>query len=767
MNLSSETPETLSRQAQAAYESGRLAEARALYARLCEQREHDVHAWHMLGAVHGMLGDFAEAERCCRRVIALKPDAYGAYMNLGQALAAQGLLTDACNVYEQALQLKPGDARMFSLLGGLSLRDGRADAAEQYFRQALALDPDDPETEGNLGIALRAQGKHAESAIHLDRAVKGRPDNADVRFHYAATCAALGDFSAAITACMEVLRLQPGHFDACLLLARARERAGRIDEALQSYERAIRMDPNRIEARLALGRALHAKGRWQEALDLCRQTLAVDPANIQAHVDMAITCYALRRPEDAQICCARVLQLDAGNAAAHNLLGLIHLDRGDTAGAEKYFTQAAELDPRAAETWCNLGFLATRQLQFDTALAHYRKALAIAPDNLDALGGEAALLERRGDVEQAYARIRPWVDTGTNHPHLLVTFAQISPRFHREREAVGMLERALQNPALNLNQRLDLHFALGKLYDRLGEYDAAFDHYRRGNELRPGTFDAAKFAYIVDQIIEAYSEEFLARAPRASNASPLPIFIIGMSRSGTSLVEQILASHPAVHGAGELLHVREISASLMTRIGVGLSLPQAMEQLTSAMLDELAQPHLERLHRMSPDALRVTDKMPSNYLSLGLIALLFPGARIIHTKRDPMDSCLSCYFQNFTGGHDYTLRLSDLGAYYVQYSRLMAHWRKVLRMPLLEIQYEDMVNDMERHVRALVDFCGLPWDDRCLRFHENKRQVRTASYDQVREPVYSRSVGRWRHYEKHLGPLIEALGVFAGPPDLI
>jgi tetratricopeptide (TPR) repeat protein len=457
--------------------------------------------------------------------------------------------------------------------------------------------------------------------------------------------------------------------------------------------------------------------------------------------------------------------MDGDNAQAHNMLGLIHLERGDDASAEKYFIKAVEIDPRAVEPHCNLGFLATRRLRFDAAMAHYRNALALAPDHLDALAGEAALLERQGDVEQAYARVRAWVDQGTTHPHLLVTFAQISPKVRRERDAVQLMERALLRPGLNLNQRIDLHFGLGKLYDRLGEYDAAFDHYRRGNEIRPGEFDAARFALIVDQIIEAYSEAFLARAPHASNDSPAPVFIVGMSRSGTSLVEQILASHPSVHGAGELLHIREISASLMARIGMGLSVPQAMERVTSAILDELAQPHLDRLHQMSSGALRVTDKMPSNHLSLGLIALLFPGARIIHTKRHPLDSCLSCYFQNFTGGHDYTLKLSDLGAYYVQYQRLMAHWRKVLRLPLLEIQYEDMVTDMERHARTLVEFCGLPWDHRCLRFYENKRTVKTASYDQVREPIYSRSTGRWRHYEKHLGPLIEALGVFAGPPD--
>jgi hypothetical protein len=245
--------------------------------------------------------------------------------------------------------------------------------------------------------------------------------------------------------------------------------------------------------------------------------------------------------------------------------------------------------------------------------------------------------------------------------------------------------------------------------------------------------------------------------PRARVQSDRPIFIVGMVRSGTSLVEQILASHPAVYGAGELPDVTEITRALPGLLGTDDRYPEFLPILNQEAVDSMACRYLDRLNQIAPGAMRVTDKMPGNFMYLGLIELLFPGARIIHCMRDPVDTCLSAYFQDFSNNHPYAYDLSNLGAFYRGYLKLMAHWRKVLHLPLLEVRYEDLVADQERISRTLIEFCGLEWDSRCMQFHDSRRFVETASHDQVNRPLCHHSIARWKNYERHLAPLLAEL----------
>ena len=245
--------------------------------------------------------------------------------------------------------------------------------------------------------------------------------------------------------------------------------------------------------------------------------------------------------------------------------------------------------------------------------------------------------------------------------------------------------------------------------------------------------------------------------PRSANRSKLPVFIVGMPRSGTSLVEQILASHPQVCGAGELEDAHGMTVTLATMLGGKIAYPACLTSAKRRHLDELAQRYLAKLSKFSRTAMRVTDKMPHNFMALGLIELLFPGAHIIHCKRDPVDTCLSIYGLEFNTNHPYADNLEHLGAYYLEYLRLMEHWKTVLSVPILEVQYEELVADQEGVSRQMVEFCGLPWDVRCLNFHQAERVVTTHSYDQVRRPIYKQSVARWKNYESHLAPLIAAL----------
>lgn len=321
-------------------------------------------------------------------------------------------------------------------------------------------------------------------------------------------------------------------------------------------------------------------------------------------------------------------------------------------------------------------------------------------------------------------------------------------------------ERLLQREDSPPRDTAALHFALGKMRDDCGQYDLAFDHYAAANALKRELvrFDREQHARYVDSLIGTFSQEFIrAKAGTLSVDDELPIFIVGMPRSGTTLVEQIIASHPSVKAGGELPGLRRVVRSLATQGADDISYPACVASLNAAAAHQLARGYLGKLPARTNGEIRVTDKMPSNFLHAGLIAILFSKARIIHCRRDPMDVCLSIFFQPFSRAHPYAFDLGDLGHYYRHYERLMSHWRAVLGERLFEVQYADLVDDPQSVSRRLIDRCGLEWNDQCLQFDRNEGAVRTASQWQVRQPIYKTSLQRWKHYERHLSPLVEAL----------
>ena len=306
-----------------------------------------------------------------------------------------------------------------------------------------------------------------------------------------------------------------------------------------------------------------------------------------------------------------------------------------------------------------------------------------------------------------------------------------------------------------VDDRTALHFALAETLDGRGAAERAFDHAAAGNQLRQGrlrdqghVFDAPGHDRLVDQIARMFDADFFAARQDFGDGSELPVFVVGMPRSGTTLVEQIAASHPAVFGAGERDDIGAIA---------GAHFPKRATELDAMSAGDLAQAHLERIRGPAGAALRMTDKTPVNFLYLGLIAVLFPGARVIHFRRAARDVCLSCYFQNFAAGLPWTTDLKDLGGYHRAYRRIMDHWRRVLPLAMLDVDYEDLVAAPDKGSRRIIDFLGLPWDDACLAFHNSRRTVRSAANWQVRRPVYATSVGRWKAYEPWLEPLLDAL----------
>jgi tetratricopeptide (TPR) repeat protein len=396
-----------------------------------------------------------------------------------------------------------------------------------------------------------------------------------------------------------------------------------------------------------------------------------------------------------------------------------------------------------------------RDGRFEEAIGLLDRAIGMRPDDAVLRAAKAGVLQMAGDHEGAYEAIGPVLASG--HVAAALALGRLAPKVRREGEAISLLRSAAAREDVAPLVRADALFALGHLLDGTGETDAAFEAFSRANALRGARFGADAHSQSVNEAVRSWTRERLARLPLPPVKTERPVFIVGMPRSGTSLVEQILSAIPGLHGAGELNDIGRAVHALGGPQPSGIAFLRTPERVTRAAVERIEREYMDTLRRLAPSATRVTDKMPTNFLHLGLIAAAFPRARVIHCIRDPLDTCWSCYTQNFSGALGFAYDLTHLGRFLRDYQRLMAHWKSIVRLPILDVVYEDLVRDVEGWSRRLVDFVGLEWSDACLRYYESGRHTRTASSDQVRRPVYTSSVGRWRKYEKHLGPLKAAL----------
>jgi len=587
----------------------------------------------------------------------------------------------------------------------------------------------------------------------LEQVCASAPDDCGSWLLLSAVYGQGGNFAGVIDCCNRVLAVEPHNGHAFHYLAGAHAALGHQPEALEAYQRAAALVPDDPVIRHNVGMALCRAGLPAEAETQLRDALRLAPNSAEVHYGLAGVLTALARYDEAKVHYQRATVLDPQMLDAHCQLGDLLANTGMPAEAVEYYRKALGYHPSAVELYYGLANALRYLGRLDEALRCYEEALRIRPDDPRGLSGAADIYERRDEPEEALRLVRSMVARGTADGGGADVYLRICRRYHCCDEAIALAERLFARGTLNEGMKRTLHHGLGKLYDKLGRYDEAFRHFEQGNALTHVAYDGAVYTDQVDSLIAAFCREAMANMARGSNLSQRPVFIVGMPRSGTSLVEQILASHPMVFGAGELNLIPSLVRSLPATL-----YPQCMESVTQETLDRLATQYLGRLREINPDADRVTDKMPGNFFHLGLIAIMLPGARVIHCMRDSLDTCLSIYFQVFNYSHSYATDLAHIGAYYKEYRRMMAHWQSVLDVPIFDVRYEELVADQERVSRELVAFCGLEWDARCLQFHTSERVVATASFDQVRKPVYRSSVRRWKNYERHLGPLLEALG---------
>jgi tetratricopeptide (TPR) repeat protein len=496
-------------------------------------------------------------------------------------------------------------------------------------------------------------------------------------------------------------------------------------------------------------------------LDQLRQTHPRDPEVFNL---IGGVLAELDRPAEAEAAFRRAIALKPDYAAASNNLANVLLDRGDRElfrEAEKLYRGAIRSSPALVAAHQGLGTCLQSLGDYRGAIEAYQSALQLQPGQPAALAGMALALDRLGRVTEAAEVLAHRGADQMQDPNLLVAVGEIALHTKKERAALEEIESALGPPQgvlLKPYEQTSLRFLAGRLSDRLGEYDRAFEHFSIANALSTVPYDIERTIRDLKRIEEVFSSAAQVSRPRSSNRSKVPVFIVGLPRSGTTLIEQILASHPLVHGAGELDTLAQTKVMLQRESRSARVFPEVVDDVPRRGLDTIARHYLDQLERYAMGRARVTDKMPHNFELLGLVDLLFPAGRIIHCVRDPRDTCLSMYFQHFNQHHGYANDLVHLGRYYRAYLDLMNHWHETLRVPILQIRYENLVASPEIWIPRLIEFCELPWNEQCLRFYESGRVVDTPSYDQVRQPLYSNSLARYRRYERHIQPLTQALG---------
>ena len=455
--------------------------------------------------------------------------------------------------------------------------------------------------------------------------------------------------------------------------------------------------------------------------------------------------------------CRRVLETDTRNHQAMVLLGQVGSKGGRHDEAVAMLSRAVALAPRNVDYQVKYGEVLAAAGRLKESLLRFDKTLKLKPGYPAALAGKAGVYLRAREPEKARRLLSPFVEAGTEDIAMALAFARVARRGGDNDQAIRVVSRHLDDDT-TWPLRQSLWFEIGAAHEGAERFDEAFDAYTRGNAMTPAAWDPVAARRWFDGVMATFDRDTVVSLPRASDPSSLPVLIVGLPRCGSTLVEQIIDAHPRAHGAGEITDLEDLVTGMSERIGSTVPYPQCVRDLDQADVDALSRQYLERLRSLAPSADRVCDKQLSNFQYLGVVSAVLPGARIVHVRRDPLDTCLSCYVNRFAPGTAaYLSDLRSLGLFYNDYLAVMEHWRGVLDIPMLELDYEQLVADPDAECRRLVEFCGLPWDDRCLRFFESGREVLTLSRDQVNRPIYTSSVGRHRNYEKHLGPLRDAL----------
>ncbi len=684
-----------------------------------------------LAAQQQQAGQLQQAEHLLRQILKQQPRHPFAVQLLAVIAHQVGKVDEAIKLLGQAIAVAPNVAQFHANLGEMCRQAGRLDDAIQYGENAVKLDANSAQAHSNLGIA------------HYD---KGELDKAE--------------------ACQQrALKINPQMPQALNNLGSIQRDRKNYPVAIELYKKAIAHNPNYLESINNLGAVLTESERPEEAVPVLLQAIKARPQYAEAHCNIACAFLSMEDLKRAEAGFNEALKLKPDYPQALEGLAKLHQEQKQLPQAQAVAERALAIAPQRAEVHSLLGGIYGEQSFPDKAAQAYAQALALNPNLLSAHLGKGHLQMEVGEMDAAEASFRQALALDPDGLSARLSLTQVRKTTPDDENLLALEKYAENLASMSETKALSLHFSLGKCYDDIKQYDKAFPHFLEGCRLKRKRiqYNAADNDSAVQNIIRLVTPEMIDSLRGSGEPSDVPIFVLGMPRSGTTLTEQILASHPDVYGAGELHDLLHLAGHPKGEPTVGF--PLSMQGLTPDDMAAMGAKYVAGLRERAPNSPRITDKMPANFFCVGLIHLILPNAKIVHVNRNPVDTCLSGFTRLFNKSQYHSYDLAEIGRYYRNYAQLMNHWRAVLPAgAFLDVQYEDLVADNVNQARRLLEFCNLDWHDACLDFHKTERNVRTASVTQVRQPIYNSSVERWRKYEKFLGPLLQELGELVPQP---
>lgn len=677
-------------------------------------------------------GNFPGAVVQFSKLAALRPGEAATHANLGECLRECGRLDEALAQLNLGLALDPAQPDALNSIGLIHHAQRRLDDAESAIREALRLRPAFPMAMINLGMVLQEKRRLKEAATLFREALKLEPDNPMGNSNLGQILVEIGhvdDLEDAERFCLKAVQLTPNRPHPINNLGNVYRAMGRFEEALESYRKAMTIAPEMAMPLNNMGQALQGRARYEEATSFYLDAIAREPNSPRFHANFASMLNDQDLHEEALKRYEHALAIDPAHAESFYGAGQVYMQLQDTQAAEASFRKALELDPELTAPRLGLANLYSELGEFEKAAAESSIALRSHPKL----------------VEVYYQR--------ATHQKGKVTDADLE-----------QMQTLLQEKYFGEGARSQLHFALGAVFDKRQKYEEAARHFEQANEFqnaaklkRNEIYQPDSFSDWISRMTQAFSPEVMRRFEGHGHESHRPIFVVGLPRSGTTLTEQILASHSAIHGAGELTFASKTFEKLPETLGLsGADSFSSVKSLHSLGLKAAAESYLSLISAKNADLPHVVDKMPDNVNLVGWIRLIFPNAKIIHCRRDLRDIALSCY-QTCFGSIRWANDWRSIGRRFSDYLRGVRHWESVESINWLDFPYEQVTEDTEIYARKLIEFVGLDWEPGCLNFHETRRQVRTASLSQVREPIYKTSVAKWKNYEKQMQPFIEEM----------
>ncbi len=673
-------------------------------------------------------GQYAHAERVCRQIINSRPANADAHNILGVSLQALGGNDQAVDMLKRAIKLNPAAASYYANLGEVLRKAGRVEEAEEALNEAVRIDPDNAQAHNNLGIAKYELRKFSEAVDSYRRALEKKPEMAEAANN----------------------------------LGNALRMTGDIDGAIQAYQDALTYRANYAEAYNNLGTLLQQDGKIEEAEHALRKAIQQNPHYVEAHNNLASLFAAQKQEVEALRILGDALKFAPKNVQTLLLTARIQMRRSNIQAAEQAAKLALREDPEHADALAIMGQVYHETDRYDEAIEVLDKSLAKRPDNPEALNFYGVALKSVGRLDEARDYIMKALKLNDT---MYGAYANLNDLVDFSKgpgeELFNRIEAILETVSdSETDAFIPLHFAYAKALDDRGQPEKALEHYIIGGRLKRAQLDykEGETVSFFDGIREAFPKEVFENRKYAGLDDDRMVFIVGMPRSGSTLVEQILSSHPDIYGAGEVKYLSRALGQIRDRFPSLPRFPDMVGKFGPAQFELVAKSYQEQIGQGAGDAKRITDKLLTNYFFLGLINLLFPKAKAIHTRRDPVDTCLSGFTKLFKDDMPHSYDLGELGRYYGKYRELMEYWETVLPEGFLTtVDYEDVVADTEKQAKRLIKFLGLPWDPKCVDFHKSDRPVKTASVAQVRKPIYKTSVKRWKKYGAGLQPLVDAI----------